>query len=54
MSVRLKLKISVTAELVGFYSSGNRATGPEMVFRYFQGDETPPPPKIKKKDPLTK
>ena len=31
MSVRLKFKISVTAELIGLYSSGNIATGPVVV-----------------------
>ena len=31
MSVRLKPNISVTAEPIGLYSSGNIPTGPEMV-----------------------
>ena len=33
--VRLKLKISETAEPIGFYSSGNILTGPMVVLGYF-------------------
>ena len=46
MSVRLKLKISVTAEPIGLYSSGIISTGPVMVLSYFPGGlDTPNPPK---------
>ena len=34
-SVRLKLKISVTTEPIGFYSPGNISTGPVVVLSYF-------------------
>ena len=56
-SVYLKLKISVTTELIGLYSSRNISTGPVMVLGYFLGGwDTPnplknykyPPPKKKK------
>jgi hypothetical protein len=53
LSVRLKLKISVTAEPNGLYSSGNIPTGPVVVLRYFLGGwDTPNPPKNKKIPPL--
>ena len=44
LSVLLKLKISVTTELIGFYSSGKIPTGPLVVLGYFLGDGTPPTP----------
>ena len=34
LSVCLKLKISVTAEPIGFYSSGNIPTGPVVVLGF--------------------
>ena len=37
LSVCMQLKISVTAELIGFYSSGNIPTGPVVVLGYFLG-----------------
>ena len=37
MSVRPKLKISVTAVPIGLYSLGNIPTGPLMVLSYFLG-----------------
>ncbi len=43
MSVRLKLKISVTAEPIGLYSTGNISTGPVMVLSIFLEGESPPP-----------
>ena len=50
LSVRLSLKISVTTEPIGFYSSGNIPTGPVVVLGYFLGGwDTPNPPKNKKK-----
>ena len=52
MSVHLKLKISVIAELIGLYSSGNIPTGPVKVLSNFPGGGTPPTPqKIKKHPP---
>ena len=46
LSVRLKLKISVTAEPIGLYSSGIIPTGPVMVLSYFPGGwDTPTTPK---------
>ena len=54
-SVSLKLKISVTTELIGLYLSGNipLPTGPVMVLSCFlKGREhlqPPPPPPNKKK-----
>ena len=51
MSVRLSvhpsLKILVTIESIGFYSSGNIPTGPVVVLGYFH----PQPPKKQKKNP---
>ena len=45
MSVRLSLKISVTTEPTGFYSSANLSTGPVVVLSYFLGGwDTPKPP----------
>ena len=38
-SVRLKLKISVTTEPIGFYSLGNISSGPVVVLSYFLGGE---------------
>ncbi len=35
LSVRLKLKISVTTEPIGFYSSGYISIGPLVVLSYF-------------------
>ena len=48
LSVRLNLKISVTTEPIGFYSSGNVPAGPVVVLGYFLGGwDTPiPPPEI--------
>ena len=47
-SVRLKLKISVTTELIGLYSSGNIPTGPVVFLGYFLGGwDTPNPEKTK-------
>ena len=44
MSVRPKLKISVTAVPIGLYSLGNIPTGPLMVLSYFlAGRDTPNP-----------
>ena len=43
LSVCLKLKISVTAEPVGFYFSGNITTGRVVIF-IFLGVGTPPKP----------
>ena len=45
MSVCLKLKISVTTEPIGLYSSGKIPTGPVMVLSYYRGGGTPPPQK---------
>ena len=48
-SVRLSLKISVTTEPIGFYSSGNIPNGPVVVLGYFLwGWDTPNPTKNKK------
>ena len=44
LSVRQSLKISVTTEPIGFYSSGSIPTGPVMVLGYFLGGwDTPNP-----------
>ena len=52
MSVCPSLKISVTTEPIGFYSSGNIPTGPVVVLGYFLGGwDTPNPPKNKKIPP---
>ena len=52
LSVRLKLKISVTAEPIWLYFSGIIPTGPVVVLGYFLGGcDTPNPPKNKKKPP---
>ena len=49
LSIRLSLKILVTTEPIGFYSSGNIPTGPVVVLGYFLGGwDTPNPPKNKK------
>ena len=49
MSVRLKYKITITAEPYGLFSSGNIATGPVLVLSYFlrrwNNPVTPPLPK---------
>ena len=48
MSVRLKLKISVTAEPIELYSSGNIPTGPLVVLSHFLGEwDSPTPQKTK-------
>ena len=53
LSVRPFLKISVTTEPIGFYSSGNIPTGPVVVLGYFLGEwDTPNPPKNKKSPPF--
>ena len=55
MSVCLKLKISVTTQPIGLYSSGNIPTGPVMVLSYFlRGWDTPNPPPPKKKKNMLK
>ena len=52
LSVHLKLKILVTAEPIGFHSSGNKPTGTGMVLSYFLvAVEAHPRPK-KKRFPL--
>ena len=51
--VRLSLRISVTTEPIGFYSSGYIPIGPAVVLSYFLGGwDTPNPPKNKKIPPL--
>ena len=46
LSVRLKLKISVTIEPIGLYSSGIIPTGSVVVLSYFLGGwDTPNPSK---------
>ena len=53
LSVRLKLKILVTTEPIGFYSSGNISTGPVVILGYFLGEwDTPNPPKNEKIPPI--
>ena len=42
MSVRLKLKISVTTEPIGFFSSRYIPIGPVGVYAIFLGGGTPP------------
>ena len=49
LSVRLKLKISVTTEPIGFYSSGNISTGSVVVLSYFLGGCDTSNPSIKNK-----
>ena len=50
MFVRLRLKISVTTEPIGFYSLGDISTDPVVVKAIFLGVQIPtPPPKKKKK-----
>ena len=52
-SVSPSLKISVTTEPIGFYSSGYISIGPVVVLSYFIGGwDTPNPPKNKKIPPL--
>ena len=52
LSVCLSLKISVTTEPIGFYSSGYIPIGPVVVLSYFLGGwDTPNPPKNKKNPP---
>ena len=49
--VRPSLKISVTTEPIGFYSSENIPTGTVVVLGYFLGGlDTPNPPKKKQKN----
>ena len=50
LSVRLKLKISVTTEPIGFCSFWNIPTGPVVVLGYFPVGGTPQPPKNLIKD----
>ena len=53
MSVRLSLKISVTTEPIGFYSSGYIPIGPVVVLSYFLGGwDTSDPPKNQKISPI--
>ncbi len=47
MSVRLKLKISVTTEPIETYSSGYIPIGPVVVLNYFLWGVGHPPPKKK-------
>ncbi len=48
LSLRLKLKISVTTEPIELYSSGIIPTGPVVVLSYFLGEwDTPNPSKMK-------
>ncbi len=55
LSVRLNLKISVTTEPIGLYSSGSIPTGPVVVLSYFlRGWDTPNPPKMKIPPPKKK
>ena len=50
LSVCLKLKISVTKEPIGLFSSGNIPTGPGIVLSYFIGGwDTPNPTSPKKR-----
>ena len=52
MSVCPSLKISVTTEPIGFYSSGNIPTGPVVFLGYFLGGwDTPKPSKNEKNPP---
>ena len=52
LSVRLSLKISVTTEPIGFYSSENIPTGPVVVLGYFIGGlNTPTTPFPDKNNP---
>ncbi len=52
LSVCLKLKILVTTEPIGFYSSGYIPVGPAVVLSYFLGGwDTPSPPKKQKISP---
>ena len=48
MSVRLSIKILVTTEPIGFYSSGNIPAAPVVVLGYFLRGWDPNPPKTKK------
>ena len=48
LSVCLTLKILVTTEPIGFYSSGNIPTGPVVVLGYFLEGVGNPQPPIKK------
>ena len=51
-SVRQSLKISVTTEPIGFYSSEYIPISPVVVLSYFlRGWDTPNPPKNKKNPP---
>ena len=49
MFVRLRLKISVTTEPIGFYSLGDISTDPVVVKAIFLGVRIPQPPPQKKK-----
>ncbi len=51
LSVRLSLKITVTTEPIGFYSSGDILTGPVVVLGYFLGRWDTPNPIQNKKSP---
>ena len=48
LSVHLSLKISVTTESIGCYSSGNIPIGPVVVLGYYLGGWDTPPKKTKK------
>ena len=53
LSIRPSLKISVTTEPIGFYSSGNIPTGPVVVLGYFLGGVGHPQlPKNNKSPPI--
>ena len=54
LSVRLKLKISVTAELIGLYFLGYIPIGPVVVLSYFIGGWDTPNPSQKWKSPPQK
>ena len=54
LSVRLKLKISVTTELIGFYSSGYIPISPVVILSYYLvGWDTSNYPKKQKNPPTT-
>ena len=56
MSVCLKLKISVSTEPIGFYSSEIKPVGPVIVLSYFRRgwdtNDSPPLPKKKDNSPI--
>ena len=55
LTVRLSLKILVTTESIGFYSSGNIPTGPVVVLSYFLREwdtVVPKPPQSPQKNTI--